>query len=288
MAATDAPAAGRQSAIGASTPRRDSEPKVRGNTRFAADIPVTGLLHARLLLAHEAHAMIKSIDLTAARELPGVVAVLAADDLPIVATGSGRSKNPLAREEIMYAGHPVAIAVAETEALAADAIELIELELEQVEAVVDVEGAVRPTAPRARLHAPDEGDDGDLGDAHAAVAAGGVGDEEELSENVLGTARLANGDVDGAFAASEVVVRGRFHTPWVYQGYLEPQTATAWFDVEGELIVSPSTQAPFMTRDEVASLFGLPVDRVRVRCAPIGGGIGGKMMIAEPLVLSSG
>jgi CO/xanthine dehydrogenase Mo-binding subunit len=287
MAATDAPAAGRQSAIGASTPRRDSEPKVRGNTRFAADIPVTGLLHARLLLAHEAHAMIKSIDLTAARELPGVVAVLAADDLPIVATGSGRSKNPLAREEIMYAGHPVAIAVAETEALAADAIELIELELEQVEAVVDVEGAVRPTAPRARLHAPDEGDDGDLGDAHAAVAAGGVGDEEELSENVLGTARLANGDVDGAFAASEVVVRGRFHTPWVYQGYLEPQTATAWFDVEGELIVSTSTQAPFMTRDEVASLFGLSVDRVRVRCAPIGGGFGGKMMIPEPLVVSA-
>ncbi|MGB8875311.1 MAG: xanthine dehydrogenase family protein molybdopterin-binding subunit, partial [Solirubrobacteraceae bacterium] len=130
MAATDAPAAGRQSAIGVSTPRRDSEPKVRGNTRFAADIPVNGLLHARLLLAHDAHALIKSIDMTAARELPGVVAVLAADDLPIVATGSGRSKNPLAREEIMYAGQPVAIAVAETEALAADAIELIELELE--------------------------------------------------------------------------------------------------------------------------------------------------------------
>ena len=76
-----------------------------------------------------------------------------------------------------------------------------------------MEDAVRPTAPRARLHAADEGDDGDLGDAHAAVAAGGVGDEEELSENVLGTARLANGDVDGAFAASEVVVRGHESPP---------------------------------------------------------------------------
>ena len=96
--------------IGLSTPRRDSEPKVRGTTRFAADIPVNGLLHARLLLAHDAHALIRSIDTTAARELPGVVAVLTADDLPIVATGTGRSKNPLAREEIMYAGQPVAIA----------------------------------------------------------------------------------------------------------------------------------------------------------------------------------
>src|SRR3984885_10932929 len=287
MAATDAPATGRQSAIGVSTPRRDSEPKVRGVTRFAADIPVNDLLHARLLLSHDAHALIKSIDTTAARELPGVVAVLTAEDLPIVATGSGRSKNPLAREEIMYAGQPIAIAVGETEAIAADAIELIELELEPVEAVVDVEGAVLPRAPRARLHTVDEDDEGDLGDAHAAVAAGGVGDEEELSENVLGTARLASGDVDVALAAGEVVVRGRFHTPWVYQGYLEPQTATAWFDVEGELIVSTSTQAPFMTRDEVASLFGLPVDRVRVRCAPIGGGFGGKMMIPEPLAVSA-
>jgi CO/xanthine dehydrogenase Mo-binding subunit len=273
--------------IGVSTPRRDSEPKVRGATRFAADVPISGLLHARLLLAHDAHALIKSIDTTVARELPGVVAVLTADDLPIVATGAGRSKNPLAREEIMYAGQPIAIAVAETEALAADAIELIEVELEPVEAVVDVEGAVLPGAARARLHAPDEGDDGDLGDAHAAVAAAGVGDEEELSENVLGTARLTGGDINAALATSEVVVRGRFHTPWVYQGYIEPQTATAWFDHEDELVVSTSTQAPFMTRDEVASLFGLTVDRVRVRSTPLGGGFGGKMMIPEPLVVSA-
>jgi CO/xanthine dehydrogenase Mo-binding subunit len=273
--------------IGVSTPRRDSEPKVRGATRYAADVPVNGLLHARLLLAHDAHALIRSIDTTAARELPGVVAVLTADDLPIVATGSGRSKEPLAREEILYAGQPIAIAVAQTEALAADAIELIEVELEHVEAVIDVEGAVLPGAARARLHTADDGGDGDLGDAHAAVAAGGVGDEEELSENVLGTARLAGGDIDAALAASEVVVRGRFHTPWVYQGYIEPQTATAWFDVEDELVISTSTQAPFMTRDEVASLFGLPVDRVRVRSAPLGGGFGGKMMIPEPLVVSA-
>ncbi len=273
--------------IGVSTPRRDSEPKVRGTTRYAADIPVNGLLHARLLLAHDAHALIKSIDTTAARALPGVIAVLTAADLPIVATGPGRSKTPLAREEIMYAGQPVAIAVAETEALAADAIELIEVELEPVDAVTDIEAGARPNSPRTRLHVADAGEDGDLGDAHASVAAGGVGDDEELSENVLGTARLTNGDVDAAFAASEVVVRGRFHTPWVYQGYIEPQTATAWFDVDDELVISTSTQAPFMTRDEVASLFGLPVDRVRVRCAPLGGGFGGKMMIPEPLVVAA-
>ena len=88
---------------------------------------------------------------------------------------------------------------------------------------------------------------------------------------MLGTARLAGGDVDAAFAASESSSAAASTRRGYYQGYLEPQTATAWFDVEGELVVSTSTQAPFMTRDEVASLFGLPVDRVRVRCAPIGG-----------------
>ena len=104
---------------------------------------------------------------------------------------------------------------------------------------------------------------------------------------MLGTARLANGDVDAALAASEVVVRGRFQTPWVYQGYLEPQTATAWFDVDGELVVSTSTQGPFPTRSELMDLFGLPADRLRVRGAPLGGGFGGKMMIVEPLVVGA-
>src|SRR6185437_2169665 len=147
VAATDTRPAGRESAIGVPTPRRDSEPKVRGATKYAADIPVAGLLHARLLLAHDAHALIKSIDTSAALELPGVVAVLTADDLPIVATGPGRPKQPLARQEIVYAGQPVAIAIAETEALAADAIELIDVDLEHLEAVVDLEAATRPGEP---------------------------------------------------------------------------------------------------------------------------------------------
>src|ERR1700761_5845588 len=104
MAATDAPTTPRQSAIGVSTPRRDSEPKVRGATKYAADLPMPGLLHARLLLAHDAHALIRSIDTAAARALPGVVAVITAEDLPIVASGAGRAYEPLARREIVYAG----------------------------------------------------------------------------------------------------------------------------------------------------------------------------------------
>ena len=274
-------------AVGVSTPRRDSEPKVRGATRFAGDLPVPGLLHARLVVAHECHGRIVAIRTEAAAALAGVVAVMTAADLPIVATGRGRQYEPLAREEIVYVGQPIAIVVAETEALAADGAELVEVELEPLRPVVDLEAAARPGSPRARVHERTAGEGSDIGDAHASVAAGGVGEDEELSENVLDTARLEQGDVDAALAASHVVVRGRFTTPWVYQGYIEPQTATAWLEPDGELVVTTSTQAPFATRDGVAELFGVPVERVRVRSAPIGGAFGGKMMIVEPLVVSA-
>jgi CO/xanthine dehydrogenase Mo-binding subunit len=272
--------------IGVSAPRRDSEAKVRGTTQFAGDTPVPGLLHARLVLSHEAHAMISAVDADEARALPGVVAVLTAGDLPIIASGKGRLYEPLAREEVVYAGQPVALVVAETEAQAEDAASLVDVQLEALEPVVDLEAAARPGAPRARVVEATVDEGSAIADAHAAVAAAGL-QGEELSDNVLGTARLANGDVDAALAGSDVVVRGRFQTPWMYQGYLETQTATAWLEPEGDLVVRSSTQAPFSTRDSLAKLFGLPTERVRVRTAPLGGAFGGKMMIIEPLVCSA-
>jgi CO/xanthine dehydrogenase Mo-binding subunit len=273
-------------AIGVSTPRRDSEPKVRGTTRFAADQPVTGLLHGRLVLAHEAHATIAGIRGDAALALPGVVAVLTASDLPIVGSGAGRAYEPLAREEVTYAGQPLALVVAETEALAEDAAELVEVELDALEPVLDLETATRPGAPRARVKARGGGDAGDLSDAHASVSAGGTV-EEELSDNVLDTARLERGDVDAALRSSEVVVQGTFSTPWVYQGYLEPQTATAWVEPDGELVIHSATQSPFATRGTLADLFGLPADRIRVRGTPLGGAFGGKLMLLDPLVAAA-
>ena len=272
--------------IGVSAPRRDSEPKVRGTTQFAGDGMISGLAHARLVLANEPHGLISAIHADEARAIPGVIAVLTAGDLPIVASGKGRLYEPLARQEVIYAGQPVAIVVAETEALAEDAAQLVEVELEPLEPVLDLEAAAAPGAPRARTIQAGAGEGSDIGDAHAAVAAGSL-EGEELSDNVLGTARLANGDVDAELAASEVVVRGRFTTPWMYQGYLETQTATAWQQPDGELVVRTSTQAPFGTRDSLAELFGIATERVRVQTAPLGGAFGGKMMIIEPLVCSA-
>ena len=238
-------------------------------------------------MAHEAHAKIVAISTDEALALPGVVAVLTAADLPLVGNGPGRLYEPLAREEVVYAGQPVALVVAESEALAEDAAELVDVELEPLQAVIDLEAAALPGSPPARVIVAAAGDGSDLGDAHASVAAGGVGDDEELSDNVLDSARLQQGDVDAALASSHLVVSARFQTPWMYQGYLETQTGTAWLEPDGELVISSATQAPFGTRDSLAKLFGLPVQRIRVRATTLGGAFGGKMMIIEPLVGSA-
>ena len=272
MAATDS--------IGVSRPRTDSEPKVRGATRYAADLPVHGLLHARLVLAADAHARITSIDSEAALAVPGVVAVLTAADLDIHPAGPDRSSEPVARSEILFAGQPVAVVVGETEAAATDGVDEVIVETEALPAAVDLEAAMAPGAPVARVERPQE-QGGDMGGAHASVAAGdGGGSDEEFSENVVGKLRMRFGDAPEAAQTAS----GRFRTSWIHQAYLEPQTATAWVDPDGELVISASTQGAFNARQSVADRLGLRHDRVRVRPAPLGGAFGGKFGLIEPLV----
>jgi CO/xanthine dehydrogenase Mo-binding subunit len=274
-----------RSAIGVPRRRVDGEPKVRGETRFAADVPVVGLLHARPVLAVEAHARVSAVDTAAALRVPGVVAVLTAADLPIVEGAPGRAGEPLAGEEVVFAGQPVALVVAESEAAAADGAERVIVGLEPLEPVLDLEAAMAPGAPPARLHA--RGGEGvDVGGMHASVDAG-EDSGDDLSDNVDGRARLAAGDVAAALASADVVVSGRLRTSWVHQGYLEPQAATAWIDPGGELVVSTATQGAFASRQQLAAIFGLPLEQVRVRPTPLGGAFGGKLMLPEPLAAAA-
>src|SRR5688572_25741915 len=137
--------------IGVSRPRADSEMKVTGATRYAADLPVQGLLHARVVPSVYAHARIRGIDASAALAVPGVVAVLTAADLPIVDRDDMRMFEPLAREEAIFAGQPVALVVAETEDAADDAVDLVMVDVERLPSVVDLEAAMAPDSPLARL-----------------------------------------------------------------------------------------------------------------------------------------
>ncbi len=273
--------------IGVARPRIDAPDKVTGATRFGADGHVHALLHARPVLSVEAHARIRGIDTQAALAVPGVVAVLAAADLPIASTGTDRSAEPLAREEVVFAGQPVALVIAESEAAAEDGAEAVLVDYEPLAAVVDVEAAMELDAPLART--VEEGDDGsDLESEHAGVDRGQEDDAiEELSGNVLDRITRADGDVAAAFDASAAIVEGTFRTPWVYQAYLEPQVTTAWLEPSGTLVVSTSTQGAFVTQRELARTFDLPLERVRVVAEPLGGAFGGKFALVEPLAVGA-
>ena len=272
------------SLIGVSRPRTDAPEKVVGETRYAADDPVVGLLHARLVLSTEPHALIESVDKDAALAIEGVVAVLTASDLPTTAPGSGRSNEPLARTEVVFAGQPVALVVAETEGAAQDAAEAVFVSYATLPAVSDLDAALVLDAPLAR-QAADDDDGSELGSVHGTVSSADDDDHgEELSGNVLKRSFRGDGDVEAAFAASDAVVSATFRTPWVYQAYVEPQTATAWLEPGGVLALSTSTQGSFLVRREIAGAYGLELDKVRVRAAPLGGAFGGKIAIVEPLV----
>jgi CO/xanthine dehydrogenase Mo-binding subunit len=184
---------------------------------------------------------------------------------------------------VVFAGQPVALVVAESAAAAEDGAEAVIVEYEPLEAVLDLEGAMTVGAPPAQR--PRQEDAGsDLESVHAAVdSAEQETPEEELSGNVLKRAFRADGDLEAAFAASDAIVSATFRTPWIYQAYIEPQTATAWIEPGGVLAVSTSTQGSFLTRRELAKLFDLPLDKVRVRAAPLGGAFGGKLAVVEPL-----
>ncbi|HEX2346638.1 MAG TPA: xanthine dehydrogenase family protein molybdopterin-binding subunit [Gaiellaceae bacterium] len=269
--------------IGVARPRIDAPDKVTGATRFAADGYVHGLLHARPILSTEPHARIRQVDREAALSVPGVVAVLVAADLPMATSGTDRTAEPLAREEVVFAGQPVALVVAETEAAAEDGAEAVVVEYESLPAVVGLEDAMVPGAPLARLVEEDEGG-GDLESIHAGVDEGEQdADEEQLSGNVLDTVNRRSGNAAAALEASDVVLSGTFRTPWVYQAYIEPQVATAWLEPSGTLVVSTSTQGSFVTRSELARAFGLPLERIRVIAEPLGGAFGGKFALIEPL-----
>lgn len=269
--------------VGVRRPRIDGREKVLGATRYAGDLVRPGLLHARIVPSLSAHARIRGVDATGALETSGVVAVLTAGDLPTVWRGPERRFEPLARDETVFAGQPVALVVAVSEAVAEDAALLVEVDLEPLEPAVDVLAAAQAGAPLVRTIQIESGRE--VGGAESRP-----GDLDEAAEpvddagNVFGRVHERRGDVETAFGRSAAIVEGRFRVPWAHQAPLEPNVATAWIEPDGTLAVSASTQGTFFARDELARLYGLPPSRVRVTAPPLGGGFGAKQVVVEPIV----
>src|SRR5438132_12941199 len=137
--------------VGMSLPRQDGPDKVTGRTRYAGDQVLPGMLYARLVTSPYAHARILNIDTSAALSLPGVAAVFTAETLGMAqADPLSRAQSPLAQQEVVWCGHPVAIVVGETEASAEDGAAAVEVDYDPLPAVIDPEAAVRPDSPLAR------------------------------------------------------------------------------------------------------------------------------------------
>jgi CO/xanthine dehydrogenase Mo-binding subunit len=273
------------SAIGTNMLRRDAPEKLTGRARYTADLTLPGMVHARLVLSPHASARIVRIDTSAAKAMPGVVAVYTAADLNLKGAESGaRRLNFLARDRVVFTGQPVAVAIAETAAQAEDAAAAVEVLYEELPAVADPIAGMQADAPQVRELPAAGAEEAAL---HAAVVGGLEEEKEELPANVSNTIHFHRGDLDQGFAEADAVVEGRYTCAYVHQGYLETQSClVAPNPVTGGVDVYTSTQATFYTRDEVAAALGIPAHLVTCHMMTIGGGFGAKYVLIDPFVAS--
>ncbi|MBV9326446.1 MAG: xanthine dehydrogenase family protein molybdopterin-binding subunit [Chloroflexi bacterium] len=268
--------------VGRPTRRADAPERLTGRLRFTNDLLMPGALHVRFVRSPHAAARVVSIDPSAALATPGVVSVLTARDLPVadISAAVESRKIMLALDNVLYAGHPVAAVLAESEALAEDGAQAVQVEYEPLPAAVDPVAAMEVDAPVVRQRR--EQDESEL--AIHGAATGGQTVDAPAAPNVSNRVQFQRGDVEAGFREADVVVEREFHTSWVHQGYLEPQSCTAGADPLGNLTVYASTQGMFFVREQVARTLGLADHQVKVEAMPVGGGFGGKVGLVEPTV----
>ncbi|HVR28632.1 MAG TPA: xanthine dehydrogenase family protein molybdopterin-binding subunit [Thermoanaerobaculia bacterium] len=267
--------------VGKSRPLLEGREKVVGATRFGTDQWVPRTLHARLVSSPYPHARITRLDTVAAAAVPGVVRVFTAKDLPDLVPAA-RHRMLLARDRVLFAGQPVALVVAETEAAAEDGAEATVVDYEPLAAATTIDEAMAPGAP---LVWP-EGVPGSSGEAAAHGATVGADDKpRKAPSNVTGEVTFAQGDVEAELAASAAVLEATYETAGVHQSYLEPHAVlVAPNPATGGATVYTSTQASFYVREEIASVLGIPESDVNVVPTAVGGGFGGKFVLHDPLV----
>lgn len=240
------------SAISRPLPRPDAVDKVTGRGIYADDLYVEGMLFARALRSKFPHALLKKVDVSKAKALPGVAAVLTADDIP------GRKDcgvheidwPVLCYEKVRYVGDAVALVVAESEEIAEQALGLIDVDYAPLPVVTGPKEAAQPEAPLLHQHHP--------------------------TGNFKAKYHLENGDLAQGFAEAEAIVEREYRTQTVEHAFIEPEAALAMPEANGRLTVYCGGQIPFSDREQIAASLNVPEDRVRVINCLIGGGFGGK------------
>jgi CO/xanthine dehydrogenase Mo-binding subunit len=268
--------------VGKPVTRIDGVAKVTGKTVYADDMKLPRMLHAKILGSPYAHARIKSIDATRARNHPGVAAVITAAELPPYKKSlSERRQIIFAEEETLFHSQPVAAVLAEDPHTAEEALELIDVEYEELPAVLDPVAAMQDGSPLARSPVGEVDRSEEKGHITADV------EQEQATgkaSNVSSQMSFRRGDVEQGFADADAVIEGTWRTPIVHQSYIEPHATIADYDASGELAIWSSTQGPFFIRDQVSRALGTPESRIRVTATEVGGGFGGKIYLTELMV----
>ena len=266
------------SIVGHGSRRLEGGQKVTGATRYTADLELAGLMHVQLVISPFPAARIKGIDTRAAAAAPGVVRVFTGADLKSSAAGPER---PLAADRVFYAGQAVAAVVAVSEAAAADAAAMVDVDFEPLPALVDAEAATRPGAPQV-LDIIEE-----ISEEDAAIHGAATKSESEPAQrppNVTAVANVKRGDVAKALAAADVVIKQSYRLAGVHHSPMEPHVAIVRPESDGGVTIWAPTQGPFELRGEIAALLEIPAYKVRVVPMTVGGGFCGKVSLLESLL----
>jgi len=245
--------------VGHSVPRVDGIDKVTGKAKFVGDLTIPGMLQGKILRSTYPHARLVSIDASQAEALPGVLAVLTASDIAdLNLIYSGRPV--IATDKVRYVGEPVAAVAAVDLATAEEALSLIQVEYEELPAVVGIDAALKKDAPL--IH-------------------------RDKGSNIGTHEKVLRGDVEEGFALSDEVVEDTFTFPMVYHYAMEPHSVIAHYGMDDEITVWSSAQHPFQVRGDIAKIFKVPPGKVRMIINYLGGGYGSKSYTKfEPLVVA--
>jgi CO/xanthine dehydrogenase Mo-binding subunit len=247
--------------VGQPIARLDGIEKVGGTTRYSADVALPGLVWGKVLRSPLPHARIVRIDTAKARAVPGVLAVLTARDLPDVLVGRRMFDMPvLARDRVRFIGEKVAVAAALDPDLAEEALALVDVEYEDLPAVVDAMAAIEPGAPLV----------------HENPGAYEGAPPERPHPNVQSVLRFALGDVEAGFREADRTFEHTFRTQLAHHGYLEPHAGVVAIDDDGRVQVWASNKMPFRLKELLAHALQLPKEQIRVNLTAIGGDFGGK------------
>jgi CO/xanthine dehydrogenase Mo-binding subunit len=261
--------------VGKSVPRVDGLAKVTGRAKYALDLTFPGMAHGVAVRADRAHARIGAVDRAEAEAVPGVLAVVTGADLGDLDPRFGhvvRDHPALAVDRVLYHGEPVVLVVADTRRAAERAARLVQVDYEDLPAIIDADEALAEGATLLHPDRPDRTSD-------AGLDQGG----DAMEGNLCAAAAFEWGDVDAQMAAAAVVVEGEYRYPMLYGYAMEPYNAVASFE-EGSLVVHSTAQHPYMVREDLARIFSLPLARVRVVVPYVGGGYGTKSYTkVEPL-----